>query len=594
MMTLVSDTNTPPPQPPPHLVMNSSLAQEDTGSTTPPPPYTFNSTRQETNQSTDTQRITPSNQPDFSLLDLNLFETCKSTTSYYSSCVIEDRFLLLGHSTDGLQVVDLKALKDQQKPKTIIWIQARQLKLLSSCGLLLVLPDRMKKVRCYSLSAIVRLCYGVLELEWTSHCTTIYPLGNLHTWWQHTSSSSSSSSSSTTSTEQLDSTITSSLSTSSSKPLVTLNGSLRKRYMWENKVALEDFCYKLPNTKDAISIHLYQTSGYVFVAILQRDRILLWQQQRNQQRPLTLLKEFWIPAEAQTISFADDRVTLRHIVAVFPHGASLISIQNSKVKTVPIDAKLEQLYQAACFRQQYAYHGLLTTTNHQNHPSSSPSSISTTRFTRSHSTGMGTSSRSDLPFVSTSSSSTSSSSSSSTTTTLASLASSSRRPLSFNAPSLQWTSLIQLPFYPDGLASLTMEFSIPPSYDTVMTRTPFEATDAVAVPSMTAPQLFFATFGCHSMIIDMNGVLFSTQVYSWPDPPDGHIAFLPLRPNDWYAVGFAKESVNVMHMTSATSQRIMAGVTVRYLGQSGDSLIWSCIDGKSNQVYSLSRSSSLE
>ncbi|KAI8338113.1 hypothetical protein BC941DRAFT_424640 [Chlamydoabsidia padenii] len=565
-----------------------------------PPPYSSNDSV--TNQGayspptleTHNASPPPTNQPDFSLLELELLETCNSSSPYYSSCVLEERFLLLGHATNGLQVVDLKA-EQEKPPKTIIWIQARQLKAISTCGILLVLPDRTKKVRCYSMGAILRLCYGVLGLEWCKFGDLIFPLGDESLWF-----------SANPKFNQESRTLLVANAVPSRSALLTLNGVLNKRYMWKKgTMVLQDYCYKFPNSKDALSMHVYSTTGYIFVAVLQRDRILLWQRQRHSSsssssQVFSPLKEFWIPAEAQTISFADDRMTLRYIIAVFPHGASLIGIQNSKVTTVPIDNRLEQLYQVACLRQHYEFHGRAGTSNEPHGRTTSAAATTTsnesqpTTTTSNHNSSSGGPSLSIFTRSQFNPSAISAAAATLTSPISPPPTSGSRRPLSFNNPTLQWTSLIQLPFYPERMTSLTVEFSIPPSYDTVMTRTPFEATDPVAVPSATAPQLFLATFGCHSMIIDMNGALFTTQVYSWSEPPESHIAFMQLRPDDWYAVGFAKESVNVMHLVTGQSHRVMNGVPIRFLGQSsyrGGTLTWACANGKTNQVYSLSGSS---
>ncbi|CAO3596902.1 unnamed protein product [Absidia cylindrospora] len=537
------------------------------------------------------------NQPNFSLLELTLFETCNSPTPYYSSCIVEGRFLLLGHCTNGIQVLDLKGQQQQQQqqqqPKTIIWIQARQMKTLSSCGLLLVLPDRSKKIRCYSLAAIIRLCYGALGLYWTQDAELAFPLEKISTW------NSKEGRLFPTSSRESRFTVINSATTAAmdqQPPLLILNGGLTKRYLWhQNRVVLQDYCYKLPNSKDSLSMHVYSTTGYIFVALVQRDRIILWQRQRKQSTvAFHHLKDFWIPGEAHSISFADDRTTLRHIIAVFSHGASLIGIQNSKVTTVPIDSQLKNSYQAACLRQQYETYRRI--------PNNINNNTDTHFQQQQHQPALvvaGASLSNNIPSVTASTTISRFTRSNSNPTSLSSPPSpshTSRQPLNFHGTSLQWTSLIQLPFYPDRMASLTVEFSIPPSYTTVMTRTPFEATDPVALPSTTAPQLFLATFGCQSMIIDMNGVLFSTQVYTWSEPPELHIAFLPLQSGDWYAVGFAKESVHVMHMASAKSHRVMNGVPIRFLGQSrhdGGTLMWTCVNGKTNQVYSLSSSSDL-
>ncbi|CAO3623079.1 unnamed protein product [Cunninghamella blakesleeana] len=520
----------------------------------------------------------------------------------------------------------------------------------------------MKKVRCYSLNAIIRLCYGIFDLPWSDHLDEIYPLPSLNDWETMTQKSSSLSlsitldklnlaasrlSSSTQAAlndynenhhhqlhlpQNIQSAFEGSSSSSSSsqsiEPLLKLIGTTNKRYIWKNKVVLQDYIYKLPNAKDTVSIHTYQTSAYIFVALLNRDKISLYQRRRdNVKQLLQPLKEFWIPAETQNISFADDRTSLRYISAVFPNGAALIELQSSKVESIPIDSKVEQLFEKACLKQMfektntYPNDSNLNSSSHSNHhhhhlhhqnKSNDNHRLTASRFGRSHSNPP------TMPLsnhLSTPSSSPSTQQLSSSTSTSSNLHNSAfshslpkqQRQYNYTAPpTIQFTSLLQFPYHPKNAPSVTPEYSIPPSYSTVMERTPFEASDPIPLPSEAIPQLYFATFGCHSMIIDMKGSLFTTQVFSWLDPPD-KILFLKIQPENhlWCAIGFTKESVLIMDLNTGTCQRLMNGIPVRFLGKVSlssssltnspmiktkkkDAVLWSCNNGKSNQIYYLS------
>ncbi|CAO3612498.1 unnamed protein product [Cunninghamella echinulata] len=483
----------------------------------------------------------------------------------------------------------------------------------------------MKKVRCYSLNAIIRLCYGIFDLKWSDDLEEKYPLQTLNEWQSMSQTSSSlavsldklnlaasrlaathsalnnnnnsnnSNSNSNNSSNYYNnnnnnnenlhpssSTSQSETSTSGTTPLLKLIGSANKRYIWKNQTVLQDYVYKLPNSKDTISVHTYQTSAYIFVALLFRNSIFLYQRRReNVNQVLQPLKEFWIPAETQNISFADDRTTLRYIAAVFPNGAALIELQSSKVQSIPIDSKVEQLYETACLKQIFEKKVLYPNESHSTTTTISSSSSSyehyhnqqmnrsiTSRFGRSHSNPPIPNSQTLTPITITTATSPSSPSSPPHSQLLpTSISQSKKQQYNYTPPTtIQFTSLLQLPFHPKNAPSVTEEYSIPPSYTTVMTRTPFEASDPIPLPSDAIPQLFFATFGCHSMIIDMKGSLFTTQVYTWMDSPD-RIVFLRMQSDTWCAVGFTKESVLMMDFTTATCQRMMHGVPVRFLGK---------------------------
>lgn len=495
------------------------------------------------------------------------------STPYECCSVLEDRFLLLGYH-DGVQLVDLE--DPDSKPKTIIWIRARDISVIESCRVVLILAGRYKQVRCYSYDALLRLIYAVLSIDWSLRKDKRFDVPSMKDW-EYISSLSGKVREDEPSLEEF---LPVSQNNNRKEPsftqvnLVELPiSSLTKPYYTVNQITLQKFFYKLPESKDALSVQTYQTSVYVFAAIRHRDKIVLWQRKRDHPlRPFCRLKVFWIPSESKWISFADDRSTLRHILVVFANEATAIELRDSKVKTVPIDPILERIYQTTWVREQY---------EHQLNSPRSPNSPIPTLFSRQLYQPEPNNNDNN----------------SSTYPTL---------PVSLSVPPIQWTSLIQLPFYPDILpaTTLTTEYSIPPSYSTVITSLPSSAPpDPIALPSASAPQLFFATLLKQSYIIDLSGSLFSTQVYKWTEVPI-HIEFIQLNVNlnDWCVVGFGTETIEIIHIkTAQIVQRVMRGVPVKFLGRWDESvpregkknksifksLFWSCAANERIHVYML-------
>lgn len=497
--------------------------------------------------------------------------------------------MLLAYS-DSIQLIDLKNM--QHKSKTMIWVRARQMVVIESCRVVLILAGRYKQVRCYSYDALLRLIYAVLGLDWSQRKEVQYDIPT-HQQWEYVASQSGkapdddqpddlpppsneslgiNSPNNNESTSNTNGGSTASTNNSPQFPLnfkerlvkkreekippkavlsvdsqLTISG-LTKSYYVYHGVILQDFYYKLPDSKDALGIQTYQTSTYVFAAIRHRDKIVLWQRRRDHPlRPFFRLKVFWIPTEAKAISFADDRSTLRHIVVVFSSEATVIELRNSKVQTVPIDPTLERIYQTTWARDQYEHQ--LSSPRSPHSPIPNTTTMSRSQIPQQEGEA--------YPIL----------------------------PASLSVPPIQWTSLIQLPFYPDSLpaTTLTTDYSIPPSYSTVVTSLPSSAPDPVPLPSASAPQLFFATVGKQSYMIDLTGALFSTQVYRWSEVPV-HIEFIQLdhTVNDWCVVGFGSETVEIIHIkTAETVQRVMHGVPVKFLGRWDESIPR---EGKKNKI----------
>ncbi|KAL0095648.1 hypothetical protein F4703DRAFT_1727424 [Phycomyces blakesleeanus] len=287
--------------------------------------------------------------------------------------------------------------------------------------------------------------------------------------------------------------------------------------------------YKFPDSKDALGLYSYHTRTSVFVTVLHKNELAIWQRKQGDQLELFgRLKNYWLPKKPVSISFADDRSSLRLILPVFPSEASVIDLRDNRVYMFELKEQVEELYKSGWQREQLNNAAGNSSTSSSNYSSNNHSPRSPTL------------------------------------------------PLSFMRPSnptpcplIQWTSLIQLPFYPDHLpaTSVTTDYSIPPSYATVVSTAPSESPDPVVLPSTSAPRLFFATLGKQSFILDLSGALFSTQSWVWQDEPE-HIEFIELVTSDWCAVGFCRESVEVVHLkTGQRAQPVMAGLPIRYLGK---------------------------
>ncbi|CAO3678709.1 unnamed protein product [Rhizopus microsporus] len=496
------------------------------------------------------------------------------STPFDCSCVLENRFLLLGYK-EGVQLIDLD--NSQLKPQIIIWIRVRQIRVIETCRIILMLTDRHKQIRCYSYDAILKLIYGVLSLDWSTRRDKAYDVPSLKDWQQVATKSALN-----TLPEEEDDVPISNINSFSlslkerlakkQKEKVPVNKqscflvdqpALSKPYYVCDNLILQEFYYKLSDSKESIDIQIYQTSSYLFVAVLHRDKIVLWQKKRDHPlRHFYKFKVFWIPTEAKSIAFADDRTTLRHIIVVFTTEATSIELRDSKVQSVAIDSTLRRVYEATWVREQFEHHLVQP---RQFNPNSNSISLSESC---------------NLPYPS--------------------------LPASVSIPPIQWTLMQQLPFYPDDLppTTLTTDYSIPPSYTTVITALPTSAPpDPVALPSAAAPQLFFATFSKQSFIIDITGNLYSTQVYRWTEAPN-HIEFIQLdmNINRWYAVGFGPTTVEVLGMkTGKLIQKVMHGASVKFLGRWNEtvigedkktrirfkSLVWSCAAKERSHVYML-------
>ncbi|CAO3693774.1 unnamed protein product [Rhizopus stolonifer] len=442
-----------------------------------------------------------------------------SSTPYECSCILEDRFLLLGYR-EGIQLIDLEQPK---QPIIILWTRVRQIHVIESCRIILMISDKSRPVRCYSYDALLKLIYSVLSLDWASRGSP-FDIPSLKDWQQVASKSAlnippdddhDKEEVTISAMNGLGFALKERLAKKQKEKIpVEKQGcyivdSLTKPFFVCDHQIPQEFHYKLPESKEALDLQFYQTSAYLFLATLHRDKIVLWQRKRDHPlRHFYRFKVFWIPAEAKSISFADDRNTLRHILTVFSTEATVIELRDCQVGTIPIDPTLRRIYERT-WREQDG-------------------------------------------------------------TLLASV------------PPLQWTSLLQLPFLPNlPPTTLSTEYSIPPSYTTVI-NTPHSAPpDPIALQA--SAQLFLATLSAQSFVIDISGCLYSTQVFCWSEPPC-HIEFIKL--DQWYAIGFGQATVEMVNMQNGKSQKIMHGVPVKFLGRWHHALMWSCA-AKQTHVYML-------
>jgi hypothetical protein len=492
---------------------------------------------------------------------------------YSSCCVLEDRFLLLGCS-DSLQLVDLL---NPTPPKAVIWTRVRCIKVIESCRTILIVSSRHRQVRCYSLDAILILCYGVLRLNWSQRKDLLHDVPDSQAWRRAATTSTSDSArrsmsdntisgagppteSNTINSQPPEPINITNHSTQMAEPqqldtpkedkqmytkdpssLTLAGGSgLGKLYYLYRGIIPQDYFFKIPDCKDVTDLDLYLTSASAFIAVVTKEKVAIWQRPRNKKsESWQRIKVFWIPAEPRSLSLADDRATLRYVLAVFRNEATVINLRTSKVQIIKLEQPvIDQYHQLE--KQK------LPTANQSN-----------TNSNEHH----GRSSRSDT--------------------------------------ALPWNSLKQLPFYPDTLppTSLTEEYSVPPPYSLVAGEPLDALLDPVALPSTAAPQLFLATLARHSFIIDLSGSLFSRTVYSWSEEPM-HIEFAKITPSSTSSVqlciiGFLSQSVEVIDVrTGNLIHTVPMSGPVKYLGRWDDdavtkAIFWTCNVMDRTYVYML-------
>ncbi|KAJ2961250.1 hypothetical protein NQZ79_g3549 [Umbelopsis isabellina] len=515
----------------------------------PPPPVPEHSTLPPT------YTAQPSRSQAFELALL----ACKVTDlpqapAYLSCCVLEHRFLLLG-CVDSLTVIDLK---HPDPPKIIIWTRVRSIKVIESCRTIMMICSRHRQVRCYSLDAILLLCYTVLGLDWSKRQEPHYEVPDLQVWRKAADDSPKRSMSDYAANRTANAGMTSSQSNNTlsidepeppvlhkpsgagprppSPPLTLAGRGMGKLYYQYKGMIPQDCYFKLSDFKDPLDLDLYLTSTSAFLAVIAKEKVAMWQKNRHDQtQPWRRVKSFWIPAEPLSLSLADDRITLRYIIAVFRNEATVINLRTSKVHTIRLEQPVIDRYLQLELIQQRL-------------PTGSQSN---------------------------------------------------QEPYQIPRPeSMPWTSLIQLPFYPNTLPpnALTEEYSVPPPYSLVVDEPSDALHDPVALPSTSAPQLFLATLSRHSFLTDMSGSLFSRTTYTWSEIPS-HIELARVTPKtsleQLLIIGFLSQSIEVLDVrTGKLIHTVPMSGQVRYLGRWDDDLVtkaifWTCNIMDRTYVYML-------
>ncbi|KAM3580340.1 hypothetical protein VKS41_007007 [Umbelopsis sp. WA50703] len=473
--------------------------------------------------------------------------------AYLSCCVLEHRFLLLG-CVDSLKVIDLK---HPDPPKIIIWTRVRCVRLIESCRTIMMICSRHRQVRCYSLDAILLLCYTVLGLDWTKRQEPNHDVPDFQAWRkaaEHSPKRSmsdyaasrtanagmiSSQSNNTLSIDEPEPPLhkpSSALPRPPTPPLTLAGRGMGKMYYQYKGMIPQDCYFKLSDFKDPLDLDLYLTSTSAFLAVIAKEKVAIWQKNRTDQtQPWRRIKSFWIPAEPLSLSLADDRITLRYIIAVFRNEATAINLRSSKVQTIRLEQPVIDRYLQLELIQQR------------------------------------------LPVGSQS------------------------NPEPYHIPrpeSMPWTSLTQLPFYPNTLPpnTLTEEYSVPPPYSLVVDEPSDALHDPVVLPSTSAPQLFLATLSRHSLLIDLSGSLFSRTTYTWSEIPL-HIELARVNPQDspeqLLIIGFLSQSIEISDVrTGKLVHTVPMSGQVKYLGRWDDgpvtkAIFWTCNVMDRTYVYML-------
>lgn len=523
----------------------------------------------------------------------------------------------------------------------------RKLQVLEGCRVLLALAGRNRHVRCYSLDTVLYAVYAVFGLNWAMRKDKAYNVPSL----KDLKSAEAATGDPPRQNSGSSATMASGPFAKAATVVETGGISGAAQANGANGLNLDTHYFKLPDTKESIEFDVYTTSAYIYIAVLTKDKITVWQRTKDPaMRGFTRVKVFWIPIEPVHMCLADDRTSLKHIVAVFSGDATIINLRDSKVKTITLDPALIALHRESWAQQQIhtatqgsspgatATSGSHSPSPHSSHAptlsgqsapipvpsissSSSPgyahyfnnSAFSSALLSLSPPSSLATSSgytsqsllspplNANSPFFTPSL----------PPSTTASANPFQIRPLQLPSrketgpPPITWTSLIQLPFPPDLLPpeSLTQDFTVPPAYTTVV-GAPADGNHLHAPIPLTSssPQLFLATLATRSYIIDIAGALYSTSTLQWGMVPL-HVEFVRISAHNVssvYVVGFGKSAVEVLDLrTGRCVQRAVRGVPVEYLGRWDEpgtgsakefkALFWCCFVKGAAYLYILKR-----
>ncbi|RUS14473.1 hypothetical protein BC937DRAFT_93768 [Endogone sp. FLAS-F59071] len=572
----------------------------------------------------------------------------QGATQYTCGAVLESRFLLLGHN-DGLHVLDLAATSvatatAAAMPKRLaVNSRFRKLQVLEGCRVLLALAGRNRHVRCYSLDTILYVVYVVFGLNWETRKGKAYNVPSI----KDLKSAEAATGDPPKQNSGSNATLSNVASGPFAKAATAVEAGGTNSAAQTNGAGglnLDTHYFKIPDTRETIEFDVYTTSAYIYIAVLTKDKITVWQRTKDPgMRGFTRVKVFWIPIEPVHMCLADDRTSLKHIVAVFSGDATVINLRDSKVKTIALDPAIIALHRESWAQQiqnttQGSSPGATTISGSHNpsphssplstshaSPSGQPAPIPVPSISSSSSPGYthyfnnsafsSLTSSSSLPILSGTSQNLRSpplnanppfSTPSSPPSTTASSNPFQIRPLQLPSrketgpPPITWTSLIQLPFPPDLLPpeSLTQGFTVPPAYATVV-NAPADAHLHAPIPlTSSSPQLFLATLATRSYIIDVTGALYSTSTLQWGMVPL-HVEFVRISAHNVssvYVVGFGKTAVEVLDLrTGRCVQRAVRGVPVEYLGRWDEpgkefkALFWCCFVKGVAYLYILKR-----
>ncbi|RKO95385.1 hypothetical protein CAUPRSCDRAFT_12917, partial [Caulochytrium protostelioides] len=224
-----------------------------------------------------------------------------------------NRYLLLG-SEKGLYFIDLKLPTAQQEPVPLIRnTRFRQIEILEQYGVMVALSGKHDHIRQYRLSSIRKLVsYVTGDNVWVvskDHAPAkpdaSVPAGELPM--------DDAMGSATAGNEY---------EVYPDKPEVA---SLMIR-RWSS-----DYI-KILATKDSKSFKIQRTETSVYMGVLFRQDIILFEWAREPYLKFMKLKAFWLPESPKFMHLLHDGVAVREIFLGYSNEANLVSIDNSRVK----------------------------------------------------------------------------------------------------------------------------------------------------------------------------------------------------------------------------------------------------------------------
>ncbi|KAJ3180561.1 hypothetical protein HDU85_003964 [Gaertneriomyces sp. JEL0708] len=229
--------------------------------------------------------------------------------------ILDSRYVLIG-SDKGLYFMDLQTPPELIQPIPLVRnTRFRQIRVLEGWGVMMALSGKHDHIRQYGLGGIRRLIAYLLT-------------GSIAASETQASSRTAGSGNSFASSPGEDSDVQMRIPTSNSNS--STDNELQLIQKWSS-----DYI-KIPGTKDSKMFTITVTETSIFMLILFRQDITLFEWAREPYNKFMKVKAFWLPEQPKMLNLLHDGVGVREVWLGYEGEGNLVEVEGSRVKDVEV------------------------------------------------------------------------------------------------------------------------------------------------------------------------------------------------------------------------------------------------------------------